>query len=192
MSTTCCHLPSSFLLSWPFLICLQGTILLFSYSVALSLSPSLTLSPVFSLAAILPPHSFLSQLKLAQHHCRCVSSFVSLKVACIQLSLLFLFRHLLPLIYLFWVLSLFPLPFSSVLLFPAISCDLSDQQAMSFDPSQDGTVSFSYSFQPCPTDFFFLFFFFFLLLPCTPPSETTPPDMLFSPLPGIFFLCYTR
>lgn len=107
MSTTCCHLPSSFLLSWPFLICLQGTILLFSYSVALSLSPSLTLSPVFSLAAILPPHSFLSQLKLAQHHCRCVSSFVSLKVACIQLSLLFLFRHLLPLIYLFWVFFLF-------------------------------------------------------------------------------------
>lgn len=94
MSTTCCHLPSSFLLSWPFLICLQGTILLFSYSVALSLSPSLTLSPVFSLAAILPPHSFLSQLKLAQHHCRCVSSFVSFKMACIQLSYLFLFRHL--------------------------------------------------------------------------------------------------
>lgn len=75
---------------------------------------------------------------------------------------------------------LFPcLSFSSLCLcvllsfFPAVSCDRSDHQAVSFDPCQDGPVCLSHSFQPCPPDLHFFLFFLLLLLSCTPPSEIT-------------------
>ncbi|KAG7242581.1 hypothetical protein INR49_020294 [Caranx melampygus] len=54
---------------------------------------------------------------------------------------------------------------------PPVSCDLSDHQAVSFDPGQDGTISLSHSLQLCPPDLlFFLFFFLFLVLSCAPPK----------------------
>lgn len=62
------------------------------------------------------------------------------------------------------------LPCCSIV-FSAVSRDLSDHQAVFFDPGQDGTISLSHSFQPCPPDLFLLLFF--LLLSCTPPCEMT-------------------
>ena len=99
---------------------------------------------------------------------------------------------------LWYLYALLVCPFSSLCLcvllsfFHAVSCDLSDHQAVSFDPSQDGTVCLSHSFQPCPSDLLLLFFLLLLLLllllSCTPPSEIT---LLYSPIFSVLCLSFS-